>query len=190
MTTVAFKTRTFRSTITRPANTTTYAAEDVISSATSTVFVLGLPVDADTPIDQVNDPVFPNTDNHSVSLDNLVLTSGSNPTLGLDGELWFFTVNPATRVDNAIKSFTLAEMRDSFITAMSFAKEDWLVANAGVDAAGIQTLVFPNIDWPEQSPAFDATIYKGQVYVVLIAKNAYVPVTGQVFSLKGTFTCD
>jgi hypothetical protein len=187
---IQFRTKTFRSSITRPANTTTYAANDVYSSATSTVFVLGEALASDAPDDPADgSPFRPASVVPGSCLNNFVLTLQNNAALSLSGRLSFFTVNPATRVDNDARSFTLAEMRDSFITSVNIQESDWIINNPGAGAAGIKSCMKANIDWPEQSPAFSST-FDGRVYAILILWNAYIPVSEEVACLKATFTVD
>lgn len=188
---IQFRTKTFRSSITRPADTTTYAANDVYSSATSTVFVLGETLANDSAEDPADgSPFRPGAVSPGSCLNNFVLSLQNNAALSLSGRLSFFTVNPATRVDNAARSFTLAEMRDSFITSVNIQESDWIITNPGSGAAGIKTCVKANIDWPEQSPAFSVTGFDGRVYAILILGNAYIPVDSEVACLKATFTVD
>jgi hypothetical protein len=187
--TIQFRTGTYESTITRPANTNTYAVGDVFSGAGNEIFVLGLPWDQNGQSNQADESVVRQSSvTNSLSLNAIKLITPNNPALNLAGDLWFFSREPGSQVDAAPASFTEEEL-DYWLLTVPIAAADWIVADSGTDAAGIQVWQKRNIDLPEQFPALN-NLTTGQVFAVLVVSNEYAPASGQTIKLKATFTRD
>jgi len=166
---LSFKVISSVSAITRPANTTAYAAGDVISDTTG---------DAHHTFDNVlrtkptaQDPFLSGTIERA-----LLSSSQNNTTLKLDGELWLFHTDVATAVDNAAIAFTDAEMLTN-IGIIPFPVGDWQVGLATTGVGGNANCFAENLNM----------VVKGNVsnniFGQLVARNAYAPVTGEIFTV-------
>jgi hypothetical protein len=145
---------------TRPADTTAYAAGDVIGpAATANLAFAGCSRIAA---------------GSGVILSALVRDDANvatKPTL----ELWLFSAAPTAVADNAAFAPTEAEL-DTLIAVIPFA--DVYVGNAGAGAAG---------DSVQQSAGVNRAFKLGAgttIYGVLVVRNAYVPVNAEKFNVK------
>ncbi len=153
---------------TRPSNTTAYTAGDVVSTTAGAIMTF-----ADAAKTAVG------------AIQSAVLLSSANVSTKLDAELWLFSVAPAATAraataDNAVIAFTDAELA-YLVDVISFPTSEWKVgiATSGADgnAANVQRgLGIPVYTRVQNTPVND-------LYGVLVARNAYVPVSAEVFTV-------
>lgn len=163
---VQFHTHRANEELTRSANTTAYAAGEVISAVTSN-----------------NHFTFDNATRPGTSTKQLggavataILHSSANVATKLDAELWLFHTDISEAADNSAFVPTDAEML-TVIGVIDFATADWKEGLATAGAAGNSLCQVSNIGLAFKSAT--TTIY-GQ----LVARNAYVPVSGEVFTIE------
>ena len=163
---VEFNTALSISALTRPADTTAYAAGDVISDATG---------DAHFTFAESLRPG--NKKSHlSGSIATVRLHSSANVATKLDAELWLFHTDIADVADNAAFAPTDAEAL-TLVGIISFATANWKEGNAGADAAGNAVIEARNLGLALRGAS--PTLY-GQ----LVARNAYIPVSGEIFTCE------
>jgi len=148
-------------TLTRPANTTTYTAGDVVSN------------DAATGVALVFAGVVRGTNgNGSVALATLV--DSANQTLKGDFELWLFNTAPVAVNDNLPLAITDIAL-GALVTVIKFPVAGALVSNLGVGADGNVTYF-----GVPASGAPDAVIFTKKtsrdLFGVVVVRNAYVPI--------------
>lgn len=144
---------------TRPADTTTYAVGDVIAQSTTVATVL-------TFSDIARGAGLGGMIQHAVLVD-----SGA-PTLKLDAELWLFDTAPTMQNDNVAWAPSDAEL-EAFIGRIDFLAGNFKVAGAN---GAIQA---SNISLPFQCIASVQAIYG-----ILVARNAYVPLSSEKFTIR------
>lgn len=155
--------RRLTQTKTRPANTTAYAAGDVINESASagtniTFSGAGKLRGSERPADG------------GVITSAMIVDSASEATQ-LDAELWLFSVAPTADNDNAAFTPTDAEMLN-LIGVIPF-------GNSFVGtASGNVALTSGYIHIPYVCANNDIAIYG-----VLVARNAYTPISGEVFTI-------
>lgn len=163
---VQFNTKLVTSALTRPADTTDYAAGDVISAATSN--------DHFTFLDAAR------SGGKNKQLGGAIATarlhSSANVAVKLDSELWLFREDIAEVADNSAFAPTDAEML-TLIGVIDFNLANWKEGNATVGAGGNAVVEAFNLGLAFKSAT--TTIY-GQ----LVARNAYIPVTGEIFTVE------
>jgi hypothetical protein len=142
-------------TITRPADTTTYTAGDVVCNAAT----LQIPNVARS---------------GSAVIQHATLVSSSNPTLKGDFELWLFSATVAAVADNAAFAPTDAEML-TFVGMIPFATADFKAGLSGADGPG-------NAMCQSSSLAIPTTA--GTLYAQLVVRNAYVPISAEVLKIN------
>lgn len=150
---------------TRPADTTAYTAGDAISNATGTTHTYLTFSDCAAAVGGGGTVI------------SGVLASSANQGTKLDAELWLFHTAPTAMEDNAAFDPTDAEML-TVVGIIEFGTSDWYVGNAGAGATGNavalgSTGVFPFVC---QSTSKD-------LYGLLVARNAYTPVSGEVLTV-------
>lgn len=149
---------------TRPANVTAYTAGDVVADSATAAAVLTF--EAVTPGDGLG-----------TTLDEIVFTSSANVATKPDLELWLFKTAPATYGnDNEAFAPTDAETQDC-IGVAAIPVASFKVGLSGADAAGN---VVCN---PRALGIRIAGLTDNKMYGVLVARNAYVPVSGEVFTI-------
>jgi hypothetical protein len=168
-----FDTGVISSSITRPANTTQYAAGDVIAAVTTN-----------------NHFVFSGclrTGFNTGFLSGARITSSANQSTKLDAQLFLFSssqdgTDPITETaDNAAWSPTDDELA-ARIGVVNFPVADWFAGdvtsgaggNSGCDANNLGVVLRSNPD----------------IYGVLVARNTYTPVSGEVFTISLLVTRD
>lgn len=146
-----------KATITRPNDTTTYAAGDVIGTAASQVLVFDL---TSTPFYQGRGTLL-----------NAILTSSASPALLPNLELWVFSASPAVGADNTAWAATDGDLLN-LVGIYPFAST-YLGGASGNHAqlAAAQA-------WP-----FEMASGAGTLYGVLVVRNAYVPVANEVYQV-------
>lgn len=169
---VSFRTRTFRSSITRPDNTDAYTAGDAICAVTTNDhFTFGAASDdnSKTP-GRMGGPL-------SGTLNGIRLHSSANQATKLQGELWIFSTDITEVADNAAFAPLDAEML-TLVAIVPIASVSWYVGKADSGASGNAVAVIDNLDIPIR------TAGDGRLFAQLVARNAYTPVASE------TFTCD
>lgn len=158
---IEFTTKQVRASLTRPANVTAYAAGDVVAAAAGDHFTF-------------EELIQPKTLSGSISTARL--HSSGNQGTKLDGELWLFSADIAEVGDNAAFNPSDAEML-TMIGIIDFGVASWRVGSAGAGASGNAVCEVKNIGLALKGA--------GQtVYGVLVARNGYTPLSGEIF------TCD
>lgn len=156
------KTTLSSATKTRPSDTNAYTIGDVINESTSagTGWTFVLPG-----VGEVG----------SCILQSATIISSSNVATKLEGRLWLFDTAPAADNDNAEFTPTDVEML-RVLQVIEFPTSAWLTPgatppNAICNAQGL---------WLPINTTKDANA----IFGVLEARNAYVPTSGEVFTIK------
>lgn len=174
-----FRTKIFRSTITRPANTNAYTAGYVISDTTANAHcTFGSTVGTGQP-KRVGRP------NRMSGVINAarLYSSQNNTSAKLDAELWLFRADIVAVADNAAIAFTDTEVL-TCIGVIQLSSANWFAGLATSGAGGNSFCQVNNIDLPFISAD------NGLLYGQLVARNAYVPVTSEVFVVDLVITQD
>lgn len=148
---------------TRPSNTTAYAAGDVVSTTAGAIMTF-----ADVAKDA------------SGAIQSAMLLSSANVSTKLDAELWLFSVAPAAVADNAVIAFTDAELA-YLVDVISFPTSEWKVGIATSGADGNAVNVQRGLGIPVYTRVQNVPV--NDLYGVLVARNAYVPVSAEVFTV-------
>jgi len=148
---------------TRPANTTTYTAGDVIAEATSGATGL-------TFTDAVRQP------GGSGLINKVQIVDSAYVAATLQAELWLFSATVTADQDNAVFTPTDAELATlvAVITVNTAFVGD---ATAGV--GGNVSLTSGNVNTVMKCAPDSTTLYG-----VLVARNAYVPISGEIFTVQ------
>lgn len=154
--------------ITRPANTTTYAAADVIaesaSAAEASVF---------TRCSATGSP------SRGGVIRSVTITSSNDQTTKLNSDLFLFSAAPVTfGNDNTAFAPTDAEM----LTCVAAVHLDGTAAGnsfTGLTSSGNWIGVFGGLGL-----AFECAENDNNLYGVLVARNAYVPISAEVFRIR------
>lgn len=146
---------------TRPADTVTYAAGDVIAQSTSAATIL----------------TFANLGRVAGGggfIQNAVLICSTAPALKLDAELYLFDTAPAMQNDNVAWAPSDAEM-EKCLGVIAFSTGSFKVAGAnGMTDAG--TL----------SKSYKCATAQTSLFGILVARNAYVPASAEKFAIRLT----
>lgn len=145
-------------TITRPNDTTTYAAGDAWSTSGGTALTFTGCLRGTGLISR---------------LTNMIIVDSAYVALGLQGELWLFNAAPTAIADNAAFTLTDAEMA-TVVAVIPFAISTTGLATVG---AGGNSLAYVNAIGIDVTGAADANLY-GQIKVL----NAYVPVANEILT--------
>jgi len=146
---------------TRPANTTTYTAGDVMTDAAALAFKFSR---------CAGEP------GQGGIIKSVTIISSLAQATELDADLFLFDTAPVGfGADNAVDSLTDAEMRN-LVGVVSVVGTT--AANTKV-AAVSQAFINDGLEIP-----FKCTINDKALYGVLIARNAYVPGNAEVFRIK------
>lgn len=137
--------------VTRPADTTTYAAGDVIGG----LLTFG-----------------PGQSNGVVETATLVDSAAEVTKPECD--LFLFSAPPTVAADNAAFAPTDAQMLADCFGVLTFLAANFHTASAN----GITHCLL------QQSPIIDFVAPSGIFYGVLVARNAYVPISAEIFSVK------
>lgn len=144
---------------TRPNDTTTYAAGDVISESTSAGTVWTFPWARAVGLGGI--------------LQDAILIDSVSATLKLDADLYLFDTAPTSNLnDNAAFAATDAEMK-ALLTILSFVGTTAKVggANCSIELAAI-------------SRSLACAAAASSLYGVLVARNAYVPTANEELTLR------
>lgn len=152
--------------LTRPANTDAYAAGDVVSAVTSNDHFTFLEVNrSGTQTKQLGG-----------SIATARLHSSANQATKLDGELWLFHTDIAEVADNGAFAPTDAEML-TLVGVIDFPLANWKAGIATVGAGGNAVCEAFNL----------GLAFKGAtktLYGQLVVRNAYTPVSGEIFTVE------
>lgn len=144
----------------RPANTTAYAAGDVIAAVTT---ALTLPFTVSKTVGRGG------------IIRNAVINSSAAVATKLDCDLFLFSSDITDLdADNAAFTPTDAQML-TLVGIITFPTASWKAGDATVGADGNATCVISNINIASSHDI---------LYGVLIARNAYVPVSDEVITVK------
>lgn len=144
---------------TRPADTTTYAAGDVLAESTSAATVWTF-------------PGFARAAGLGGILQGAELIGSTAQALKLDAELWLFDTVPTTQNDNAAWAPTDAELESS-LGYIAFATANW-------KTAGANGLIMVDGLAKSLQCAAAAT----SLFGVLVARNAYVPTSAEKWTVR------
>lgn len=146
----------------RPANTTTYAAGDVVCNAATLIFPAG-------------------ARNGSAIIQSATITSSNNATTKPDLELWLFDTAIAAVADNAAFAPSDAEML-TLIDVIKFPVADFLVGLSGAVTDGNVMCSARNLGIPiNPSPL---AMSNSAIYGQLVVRNAYVPISAEAFQVR------
>ncbi len=109
------------------------------------------------------------------------LVQGANQATKLDADLLLYKSAPTPVADNAAWAPTYAEVKDTLIGVIRFSGSNAKVINAGSGAAGV---VFNTTDGAFNPIPFDCDLTNMNLYGILVAQNAYVPVSEEAFTVK------
>jgi hypothetical protein len=162
------KTRTVLRSVIRPADTTVYAAGDVVGNYAAGTSVI------------VFDGVGNDASGGCGFLMSARCLSSSNAVTKPDLQLFLFDTPIAAVVDNAAFAPTDAEMR-ALVGIIAFPTAAWVQGLSGADAAGnsvcdAQALWIP----------FNCTPNVNSLYGVLVMRNAYAPVSAEQLDVRLT----
>lgn len=167
---IEFQTAKVSASLTRPSNTTQYAAGDVISAVTTNNHF------------EFADAVRRGPSLLSGSISSARIVSSANQATKLDAELWLFDEDIAEVADNFAFAPTDAEML-TLVGIIPFPVADWYVgkADSGTDGNAVCQVDGLSIAFQAKT----TTLY-GQ----LVARNAYTPISAEVFTVDLLITQD
>jgi hypothetical protein len=152
--------RALTGSITRPADTTTYAAGDVIGTASSQVIALFNA--ADKGADDVTKGLITGA---------VVVATGAPATLP-SLELWLFDTAPADQADNTAFAVTDAELLAGFLGVIPLTYT-YVGLASGNHVQRSDTVMVP----------FEVKDSAGRLFGVLVPRNAYAPISGETFKI-------
>lgn len=151
---------------TRPSDTNAYAAGDVVADSTSAATVMTF-----TAVTRGKKA--------TAIIQEAILIDGANQSTKLDSELWLFDIAPASYGnDNAAFTPTDAEL-ESLVGVIPFSSSDWKVGDATSGASGNCVNHAQNL-----SMVVNTTKDSSDLFGVLIARNAYTPVSAGTFHVR------
>jgi hypothetical protein len=156
-------------TFTRPSDTTAYAAGDVVCNSTSAPTIMEF------------SPVLKLHSSGSV-LAQAILVTSANVATKPDLELWLFDTTITMDNDNAAFTPTDAEMK-TLVGIIEFPTADFKVGTATSGADGNAVCQASNLGIVVNT----VTGTKTSLFGVLVVRNAYVPVSGEVFTVRLKF---
>jgi hypothetical protein len=148
--------------ITRPANTTTYANGDIIAGTGSPATIITLP----------NMGAF--AGGGGIILSALLISSNA-PTLPLDAALHIFDTAFTMAADNAASAITAAEAKRQVVQPIMFS------GGNSFGVTGAASRITPG--YPGNA-AYKCLAGTRDMKAALIALNAYVPISAEVFTLN------
>lgn len=150
-------------TVTRPANTTPYTSGDVVGTDPGTVITIN------------------NASNGEFEcgiLQQAIISSSAYVGTPPDLELWLFDTTVTADTDNAAFTPTDAELA-TLVGIVDFPTLDWKIGTATAGVDGNMACVAANIGMP-----FNTKKGTHSLFGVLVARNAYVPISGEIFTLR------
>ena len=170
--------RTQQYSITRPANVTAYVAGQVLADSTSAASIFKVPFLCANP-------------SQGTILQELVVTSSANQTTKPDLEMWLFDGGTAAAdvdktAENDAASFapTDAEML-RLITVIQIPTGTWKAGNGTAGAGGNAANVLSNLSIPINVARIANSTRS--IYPIIVVRNAYTPVSGEVFQFRFKF---
>ena len=160
--------RTVGVTLQRPNNTTAYAAGAVVADATAGATLLTFT------------GVGGSARGFTILQDVLVVDS-ANVATKPDLELWLFDTAPAAQQDAAAFAPTDAELYtgiNGLVAVVAIAQANWKVGNAAAGAPGNAVCVASQLGIPLNLGS------AGNLYGILVVRNAYVPVALEQFAIR------
>lgn len=148
----------------RPANTTAYAAGQVVADSTSAATLRKFTVTKEG--------------GGFATIEAAVLVVGANQATKPDVQLWLFDTAPAVQNDAAAFAPSLAEMK-ALIGVISFPVGSFVVANAAAGASGNVMCNPQGLLIPVNTVKSDAAVYG-----VMVVRNAYTPTSGEVWQTR------
>mgnify|MGYP003641553399 CR=1 FL=1 len=164
----SFKTKTVSDTLTRPANTTTYTANDVVSDTTSDAhysFALSKGIKSQSGV-----------------IVSARITSSAFVATAPDLELWLFRNDVTDAADNIAATFTDAEMLTR-VGVIDFATANWKAGLPTAGAGGNHACEVYNL-------GIHYNLVDANMYGQLVVRNGYVPVSGEIFTVELVVTQD
>lgn len=155
---------TVSTTITRPSNTDTYAANDVICDSTSAPTIQTI-----TGCSRYN--------LGTGTIIDAVLIDGGNETLKLDADFFLFDTTVTMDNDNAAFTPTDTEL-GTCVGVISFIGGTARSGTAGTSG----NCFYPNA--LAGTPIVFTTVTTTTLYGILVARNAYVPISGETFKIR------
>jgi len=157
--------RVIAANFTRPADTTTYAAADVVSDSTSAPTIITFPRAA-------------REKGGGGIIQQAVLVTSANVSTKPDLELWLFDTAPAVVNDNAAFAPSDAELQ-RLVGIIAFPTSSFKAGTATSGAGGNAVCDVQNIGMP-----IVCTRTENALYGMLVVRNAYVPVSSERFDIK------
>lgn len=160
---IVHKGRTIAANLTRPADTTAYAAGDVVADSTSAPTII----------------TFPRATADALSyIQQATIVSSQNAATKPDLELWLFDTAITMDNDNAAFTPTDAELR-TLLGVIAFPVASFKVGDAGAAAVG-------NVicDVQGLNIQINSTPTVNAIYGVLVVRNAYAPVSAERFDIR------
>lgn len=151
-------------TFTRPADTTTYAAGDVVCNSTSAPVIMSFNV-AEGP------------GGRGGIINQAILVDSANVSTKPDLELWLFNATVAMDNDNAVFTPTDAELL-TLVGVIPFPTGSFKVGDATSGANGNSICDVQNIGMP-----FVTAKPANTLFGILVVRNAYVPVSEESFTV-------
>lgn len=155
------KGHTIITSVTRPADTTTYTSGDVVGDGNVLTF---------------NNASFGEFDS-GIILQGIISSSAyvaSAPAL----ELWLFDTTVTADSDNAVFTPTDAELA-TLVGIIDFPAANWKAGTATAGAGGNHVCVANGEAIP-----FNTVKGKNHLFGVLVVRSAYVPVSGEIFTIR------
>lgn len=154
-------------TIIRPSDTTQYTAHDALANVTTNAHL-----------------TFAQCLNQGIKTGEIIAAkalSSAYVATGPDIDLMLFHTDVGNDADNAAASITDAEMA-TLIGIINFATGSWKPGTATAGADGNQAQIVKDINMPIKLPIADG--YVGSIFGFPIMRNAYVPVSGEIFTFQ------
>ena len=150
---------------TRPADTTAYTPNDVVSNSTTAPVVLTF----------TNCAAANGGGGH---IRNIILADSANQATAPQFTLWLFDTSPAAENDNS--AMAISDTENNNVAAILPLAGAPQIGNTGAGAAGNALLQSSN---PSTTP-FVCAGGTRNLFGILQAKNAYTPVSGETFQIK------
>jgi len=157
------RSRVISASFTRPADTNAYAAGDVVCNSTSAPAVMQF-------LESVR------VVGGSGIITKASILDYANQGTKLECELWLFTDDPAAVNDNA--AFAPSDAELAYLIGVIPVVDDY-VGLSGSGADGSVVIQSAIVDLP-----FQAAVASSTIYGVLVARNAYTPISAEVFTVR------
>ena len=173
---VEFQTESRIATLTRPSNTTPYDVGDCISAVTTNAYL-----------------TFDDVANKGPSrltgvISSATIWSNANVASKPEIEAWIFHTPIASVADNSAFAPSDAEML-TLVGVIQFPAADFFIGKADAGITGNCVCQVPSIGLPYQVNALGATPTVA-FYCQLVARSAYIPVSGEIFTMRLMLTLD